>query len=139
MKEILFRGKRILDDKWVYGVPYESLNGNGSWYMFGLHEDINQSMSHAKVNPETIGQYTGSVDKNGVKIFEGDIVDASDEWWNASGPAGHGSPLMEVEWVDWVCGFFPFADYDCDCGVYIDASGCKVVGNIHDNPELLKK
>lgn len=54
------------------------------------------------------------------------------------GPAGHDSPIINVEWIDELTGFDPFANYDCDCGVYIDASECEVIGNIFDNPELLK-
>lgn len=62
----------------------------------------------------------------------------SEEWWDACGPAGHDSPIINVEWIDELTGFDPFANYDCDCGVYIDASECEVIGNIFDNPELLK-
>lgn len=133
MREILFRGKRV---------------GAGEWAEGDLHKNIEFTKAHihptgekvrsVDVIPETVGQYTGLKDKNGVKIFEGDIVDASDEWWYACGPAGHDSPILQVEYDADVCGFAPFAIYDCDCGVYIDARRCDVIGNIHDNPKLLE-
>ena len=91
------------------------------------------------VDKDTICQYTRLKDKNGNKIWENDIVDASLGWWDASGPAGHDSPIIKVEWYDGYCGFTPFADYDCDCGVYIESNDVKVIGNIFDNPELLEK
>ena len=54
------------------------------------------------------------------------------------GPAGHDSPVILIERKNNLCGFEPFANYDCDCDVYINAKKCEVLGNIHDNPELLK-
>ena len=136
MREILFRGKRIDSGEWVEGY-FVNL-----WLMhYQKHQPIitdNNAVSY-DVDPSTVGQYTGLTDKNGKKIFEGDIVDASNEWWYASGPAGHDSPVILVEWSNDLCGFKPFANYDCDCGVYISAENCEVIGNIHDNPELLKR
>ena len=136
MREILFRGKRIDNGEWVEGY-FVNL-----WLIhYQKHQPIitdNNAVSY-NVAPSTVGQYTGLTDKNDKKIFEGDIVDASNEWWNAAGPAGHNSPVILVEWENDLCGFEPFANYDCDCGVYINAKNCEVLGNIHDNPELLKR
>ena len=64
--------------------------------------------------------------------------EASDEWLNTSGPAVHDSPMILIECYNNFCGFEPFVNYDCDYGVYIFAENCEVLGNIHDNPELLK-
>ena len=144
MREILFRAKRIDDGEWTEGYVFELQPGQymicdakqydrastlpaGAFFRYCSHE----------IDPETLCQYTGLKDKKGNRIWEKDIVDASKEWWSASGPAGHDCPLIEVEWIDGITGYEPFANYDCDCGVYIDASGCEVVGNIFDNPELL--
>ena len=135
MREIRFRGKRIDNGEWVEGY-FVNL-----WLMhYQKHQPIitdNNAVSY-DVDPSTVGQYTGLTDKNGKKIFEGDIVDASNEWWNSAGPAGHDSPVILVEGESDLCGFEPFANYDCDCGVYINAKNCEVLGNIHDNPELLE-
>lgn len=59
----------------------------------------------------------------------------SDGWWDAAGPAGYDSPIVEVVWVNNYSGFFPFANYDCDCGVYTEPENCKVLYNIHDKEE----
>lgn len=134
MREILFRGKRVKDGKLVDGdlnryiVPFKP-------YICKMQENLSTT-SH-EVIAETIGQYTGLKDKNGRMIFEGDIVNAKDGWWDAAGPAGHSSPIICVSWMEDICGFEPFANYDCDCGVYIEPFECEIIGNIHDNPELL--
>lgn len=133
MREILFRGKQLSNSEWVYGFIIKT---SGTYYIIDKDDDKNITY---KIIPETVGQYTGLCDKNGKKIFEGDIIDASNEWWNAAGPAGHDSPVILVEWENDLCGFEPFANYDCDCGVYINAKNCGVLGNIHDNPKLLKR
>lgn len=139
MREILFRAKRIDNGEWVEG-QYA--------YILNPHTESGEPIKHLicngtnifndEIDPETLCQYTGLTDKNGNRIWENDIVDASGEWWNAFGPAGHDSPIINVEWIDELTGFDPFANYDCDCGVYINANGCEVIGNIFDNPELLK-
>lgn len=140
-REILFRGKRKDNGKWIYGSlihqddyccildsPNEA-NAMDYPYLDGLRI--------FSVIPFTVGQFTGHTDKNGVKIFEGDIIDMTEQWWDAAGPAGHDSPICAVEFDKFTGGFNPFADYDCDCGVYINAGGCTVIGNRYDNPELL--
>jgi len=73
------------------------------------------------IQPETIGQYIGLKDKNGKKIYEGDVVKTS-------------LFVYKVEWNNKVCGFFPFA-FNPD----IEAKECEVIGNIFDNPELLEE
>ena len=136
MREIIFRGKRVDTGEWIEGLLWKKkYNHNKIFISYFPDEDDHEDA--VVVTPETVGQYTGLKDKNGVKIFEGDIVDASDGWWYASGPAGHDSPIIKVEYNESVCGFAPFAIYDCDCGVYIYPDECTVIGNIHDNPELI--
>lgn len=138
MREVIFRGKRIDNGEWAFGsyCLAETLDRNGNEHC--IIEYAANGGSY-RVDPSTIGQYTGLTDKNGKKIFENDIIDASKSWWHAYGPAGHSSPIIAVEWNDYHCGFDPFADYDCDCGVYIDPDKVEVIGNIHDNPELIKE
>ena len=135
MREILFRGKRIDNGEWVEGY-FVNL-----WMMhYQKYQPIitDKNAVSYDVDLATIGQYTGLTDKNGKRIFEGDIIDASDEWLNTSGPAVHDSPIILVECYNNFCGFEPFVKYDCDYGVYIFAENCEVLGNVHDNPELLK-
>lgn len=143
MREILFRGKAANREE---GRAYRTNYKNGDW-VYGLLTDSENycgfaemtnidGVSGIEVDKETVCQFTGLLDKNGNKIFEGDIIDASSEWWYAAGYAGHDSPIILVQWNDRECGFAPFSTYDSDCGVDIRASRCEVIGNIYDNPEI---
>lgn len=118
MREILFRGKRVSDGEWVYG--------NYIWELFNLgtkYISLSNGEDVFHVHPDTIEQFTGITDKNGQKIFEGDIVCAMLDW----GPAGMIESLVRIE-------FDKYRGYQWD---YFDLDTIEVVGNIHDNPEFL--
>jgi len=121
-RDIEFRGLTgsVKGDIWVYGTPYkvESLfSADERYYIRNKHAD------ERIVDPKTIGQYTGLKDKNGKKIFEGDIVKSK-----------YGVFKSKVEWNDSFCGFFPFCNNDT--GIFADE--CEVIGNIYENKELLE-
>ena len=135
MREILFRGKRVDNGEWVNGY---FIKANHHWHEHDVHEDwiavytiqnggwFTVRGKYAVV-PETIGQYTGLTDKNGNKIFEGDIL---------KGMGGLHRVYFDIslacfEWAkingNWHESFSVFADE------------YEIIGNIHDNPELLKE
>ncbi|MEE0839059.1 MAG: YopX family protein [Acutalibacteraceae bacterium] len=149
MREILFRGKQVDNGEWVEGdfchpcnIVFEAM---------GYDEVLGQKdvpvINDYAVIPETVGQYTGLTDKNGKKIFEGDIVkiayyfgwddeqekNVPEEEYISKVYSIDGCPfcvdllhcdgdMSPIAWLDW--------SYD-------DAE-IEVIGNIHDNPELLK-
>lgn len=127
MREILFRGKRTHDNEWIVGSLHIEKFANDEEY---LCCEINQ----CDVYPETVGQYTGLNDKNGKKIFEGDILESS---YDAEYPED-----VCYEVVLWHNNGWYIQEGDSTPD-RLDEYGILeysiVVGNIHDNLELLKE
>lgn len=137
MREIIFRGKRVDNGTWAYGdlthcddemeINSESHGENGGYII-----------------PDTIGQYTGLTDKNGTRLFEGDIlhIKCCDKT---------GSRICLVYFGEYIDADSVFDNYRC-IGFYLKTSdGCctigallseefgfEIIGNIHDDPELLE-
>lgn len=138
MREILFRGKIIDNGEWAYGcyVEAEKLDKSGTEYF--IIEKKADGSSHMVI-PETVGQYTGLKDKNGKRIYEGDIVDYEDE--SPGQYEYHDSTFINRGMIEYDDGVFYWTNlvaaqlYDT---VYKGAADCVVIGNIHDNPELLE-
>ena len=125
MREIKFRGKRINNGEWVYGY----LIGNdvivGDIVEFS-DEYFNTEFWY-KVDPETVGQYTGLKDRNGREIYEGDIL--RDEF----------DRIFRVYWVDGEARFaIRQKKRKTEYFMVISHIHPVVIGNIWDNPELLK-
>lgn len=157
MREILFRGKNK-DIGWVYGQLAYDIDGDAYIIQeveidtsYGLEENMLLATIWYRVDKETIGQYTGLKDKNGVKIYDGDLIknnlhnvynediggiwyvkfgeyDNSDTEYGSSGNIGFYA-------CDIIYGHEEgLNNLTCDDNDYI-----KVIGNIHDNPNLLEE
>ena len=140
MREILFRGKRIDTGEWVEGYPVKSVNDKYYLITYITEDSINTKNEvdfiYQEVKPETIGQFTGLTDKNGVKIFEGDILKVPEDWNEYGVYAGE---VYEVYFA--FGGFRMKPKYNLNNkGFWIeDDKTFEVIGNIHDNHELLEE
>ena len=132
MREILFRGKDrtgIMNHSWQVG----ALDNTNAEFPKIIRLDRWGKQMIIDAAPETVGQFTGITDKNGKKIFEGDILSFSDR-------------LVYVHWHDyrgcWDCSYIRAVNGKAtlygDRGPNKWRYNAEVVGNIHDNPELLK-
>lgn len=135
MREILFRGKDADAGEWVYGY-YSGPVGACECHEICNINDVLGSM--VDVDPETVGQYTGFTDRNGKKIFEGDIVERFHRFGNEI------ERMYVVEHKGSWC-LWDFDDNDdflsnwCAPAYFHgeQVGGCIVIGNMHDNPELI--
>ena len=142
MREILFRGRRVDDGEWVEGF-YGQFHNRPTIKEPNIHqifvlfteEKERENEGHIfsaiggvwhTIIPETIGQYTGSTDKNGKKIFEGDICQHRSYY----------SDNIVISVVTYTDGQF-LAMADENSGFNL-SDKLEIIGNIHDNPELLK-
>lgn len=158
MREILFRGKRVDDGKWIEG----DLLSSGAypdrlWITESktFFDKRLQNIGIIEVDPATVGQYTGLQDMNGKKIFEGDIVRYAKEWSEdfddedcairvvKYGMDNYGRNHFVYGWYFEQNGIDYDDDYSNMPGIYdkklpVCLSNCLVVCSIHDNPELLE-
>lgn len=138
MREILFRGQTrkkgekvrldgtLIDSNWVYGGVFPNNKGGDFAIIYQQYPEIKKYTVYA----DTVGQYTGLTDKNGKKIFEGDIVKYGDTvhkvvFEQRNGTAYFGLVYSTLETLSF--------------GYYQDLKQIEVIGNIYDNPKLLEQ
>ena len=128
MREILFRGKRKDNGKWVEGHYGEYYSGKEKVSCISISKETISGSLYYDVIPETVGQYTGLTDKNGLtKVFEGDII---------HGNLGN----FVVRWSDNISGFVAGEKERTHPCMNRGTMKCyEVIGNIYDNPELIKE
>ena len=138
MREILFRGKRMDNGEWIFGYYFQKKNLFSEDGLPVKHCISDDPPFGAEVEPKTVGQYTGMKDKNGKRIFEDDVCRFR-EWskgemcwvgkvhWEHQQFMISGGPNKECETMFELClsRFIP--------------ENIEVIGNVHDNPELMEK
>jgi uncharacterized phage protein (TIGR01671 family) len=133
-REILFRGKQICNGEWIEGTLYQIAANLPPFIMLA---DSNAE-SHEVIR-ETVGQFTGLIDKNGKKIFEGDICTYPDGWVDYAGDGVETFSIGVVAWDEKNPSFYLTNNIGVEWDEIWDAvDEITVIGNIHDNPELLE-
>lgn len=128
MREIRFRGKIVRTGEWVCGGIVHQTDHYGEtvdkYFIIDGTETQDYDIGYEyEVIPETVGQFTGLTDKNGKRIFEGDIVKVGVYYYCGCYPHTE-TRVLEVKIPDFYCW---------------QKDGMEVIGNIHDNPELLEE
>lgn len=152
-REILFRGKRLDNGEWIYGTPATFINYSGAPYtaIIPIYILANDLAGLKSVDPATVGPYTGLTDKNGVKIFEGDIFRINEKFFTDTFVVryGHCGGVQNVEHEVGYVGFYAEpAGHDAakflsfgirtDILYWLNRYKTEVIGNIHDNQEFLE-
>lgn len=143
MRKILFRGKRTDNGEWVTGWLFDDGMVESKRFFVGDfvitdhcgigEEQYDIGYSLYEVEPSTVGQFTGLLDKNGTKIFEGDILlPPGEDAANLRLVVVFEKGCWTLRVPDW-CWLFDTPLYEFGGEVYLK------IGNIHDNPSMLEK
>lgn len=144
MREILFRGKMDDNSRWVEGYYCRAFRWTGDKEPVPAIQEADCFMFRA-IDPSTVGQYTGLKDRNGKRIFEGDIIQRLCDVYDLGKryPVGQRMVIGVVTWdsesgTELGCWCIDTTDRHGNQIKIIFDSNYEIIGNIHDNPKLLK-
>ena len=134
-REILFRGKEIRGGEWVYGFYVQQKCNDGKpvdWHQIFILDDEGYSFGY-RVCPSTVGQFTGLLDKDGGRIFEGDVVEVTN---GIDAEAYRGKIVFE--YCEWNI-LHNDSDFESLWNQLVHCEKCvEVIGNVHDDGRLLE-
>lgn len=135
MREILFRGKTIYTGEWVHGIAFPHNDGSCT---LTYRNPKDGSLECREVDPDTVGQFTGLTDKDGARIYEGDILQAR---LDDSFPDSVTTCVVEWRTDPHIGWFIRQAGRACEPDPLDNFAGkyWEIVGNIHDNPDMLER
>ena len=136
MREILFRGKHVLDGRWIEGFYNGVRPDLATMQTKECHRIFSLKSLAYDVVPDTIGQFTGLTDKNGTKIFEGDIVKRCFTLTRGPHKETREKQVGVVCYDDVTCGYLIRGA--CNLRRQWPGDTIEVIGNIYDNPELME-
>ena len=145
-REILFRGKRVPDGKWIYGDLIQYGNRKAAIFEYRITAfgcECTEMSKRSEVLPDTIGQYTGLTDKNGNKIFEGDIVHLKGDGYDGAKVGKDYYRVVTFHEGSFCLSIEDGVHYPVRTPIYEHCDGHSIVnwvviGNIHDNLEMMK-
>lgn len=126
-REIKFRGKRLTDGAWIYG-SLVNIEEDRYAVLPVINTMRGETIAMYEVDPDTVGQYTGLKDKSSKEIYEDDIVQYPND------------NRTETSVVRYDCSeFSPLFILAVTSSLLDGKVECNIIGNIHDNPELIKE
>lgn len=127
-REILFRGKCMDNGEWLFGDLRHIFHGEYRTHIVDNSNGLNNGVCGLEVDSSTIGQFTGLTDRNGTKIFEGDVIEYTDgcnDWLGAVKYASDDAQFV-----------VRFIGGDVESFDNLYSGDCEVIGNIYDNSEF---